>query len=272
MVRLVSFHRGRAVVTRTGMGNRYRRRALSRLSTRRRRVTRSRRRTRRGMQRIKTTRWPTRNPFGDRMFYTFKATFGVALTDVTFVNGSAVVETQQMNSMPALAAQFIAAPGLLALGQNFNRYRIRGIKIRATAWPMNADYGLAASPPSYLFFNAAALQSQFPASMGVNIAPEQRWCRYALIRAPHQGAKPTSLSVYYSVNKVYGPDQVVRNDQDFTGLTANTLAAWTAPTAGPSYQIGFFTMGGESPANQEFNIQVTYKIYMQMFEKIPLAA
>ena len=52
------------------------------------------------------------------------------------------------------------------------------------------------------------------------------------------GAAPTRLTVYYSVNKVFGPDVVVKNDESFTGQLKTTLPYWdNVPGAHPVHGI-----------------------------------
>lgn len=188
------------------------------------------------MQRIKTIRWPIRNPFGDRLF--FKARFVIGDTLTIPAAGSFVAKTFMFNSFPDVAAIFGDCPGLNQVGASYLNYRIRGITLRFTIWAKSAD-------PLVFFTNAISEGTAFPATPSISTTPEQRWSKYRVCTIPGSGARPTQFSVYYSVNKVTGPDAVVRNDSVYVGsVNSGSPSGWTAPASGPTMQYGLFTMNG----------------------------
>ena len=213
------------------------------------------------MQKMRTVKWRTRAPFGDKLFYRPRFVFG---TTMTIASGSSFVAANfQMKSMPALNAYAGDAPGVTDMGAQFLRYRIRGLKVKYTYWPD------ATAPPMVGFVNACSAASQLPPSPAINVLPEQRWSRYSTLTVPANGAKPTVIRQYYSVNKVYGPDQIVKNDVDFTAITSTSGPAfWSAPAVGPVFQYGLMTMSGLN-ATAALNVVAKVEItpYIEVFSR-----
>lgn len=207
----------------------------------------------RGMQRIKTYRYPRRNIFGDRSIIKGFIVTGQTVTIPT--TASFVTQNLQYNSWPAIVNAFGNGPNIGIAGSRFERYRIRGIKLRITAWP---DQN-ALNTPVCIFTNAAGESGNLLTFPDVGRLPEVRWSKYRTCSNAGTGGKPTVLNSYYSVNKVWGPDQTVKNDLDFTGETnfSTTVSSWTAPPSGPFVQYGLFTMGGVNPTTA---INVTLKV------------
>lgn len=205
------------------------------------------------MQRIKTYKYPRRNIFGDRSLIKGFIVTGQTVTIPTV--SSFVTQNLQYNSWPAIATAFGNGPNIGTLGARFDRYRIRGIKLRITAWPDQNSL----NTPVVLFTNAANESGNLVANPTVAQLPEVRWAKYRTCSNAGTGAKPTVLTSYYSVNKVWGPDQTVKNDLGFTGETnfGNVPSSWVAPAVGPFLQYGLFTMGGVNPTAA---INVTLKI------------
>ena len=111
-------------------------------------------------------------------------------------------------------------PHLSTMGALYTKYRIRGIKLRLTYWQTGGA-------PVFLFAQAVTDQGIVDGSHlapnpdfiqpAITTLPEQRWGKYRVCSATAAGGRATSLSVYYSVNKVQGPDAIVKNDVDYTG-------------------------------------------------------
>ena len=93
--------------------------------------------------------------------------------------------------------------------------------------------------------------------------PEQRWAKYAPVKFPMAGSAPTRLTVYYSVNKVFGPDGVVKNDESFTGQLRPTLPYWdTSPGAHPVHGI-WIQHGVGTISNEPTVVEQKYVFVMQ---------
>lgn len=224
----------------------------------------------RSMQRIKSTRWPARNPLGDRLFY--KAVFSIG---GHFVGNPAaanwVIENNgQFNSFPDLMS-FVGnnlSPGLDILGGSFENYRVRGVAFTYTVFP-TPD---AATHPFCIFADASA-DGEWPTTMAVNVAPELRWCKYRVCGVAGAGAKPTVFKVYFSTNKVYGPDKVVKNSMQFLGNTNNfnpSPVTWNPPALGPWLRTGIFSLSGDNlPTDGTIlaNYMVRMKVYVEFFGK-----
>lgn len=249
------------------------------------------------MQRIRTVSWARRNIGGDRarakLYYVTGTTWtipnGSNNFDIRLPFNLGARPSDYANPVNSINSVFGDAPGLSLLAQQYNFYRIRGIKVTATAYYIPT----ATSPPLVLYFNAATSSfntdnagpnPNFPAS-SISVLPEQRWAKHRIISNQGNGAAPTSLSVYYSVNKVFGPDAIVKNDADFTGEFQGSYPWWStssqyiaspagrpisgsAPMYGPYMQMGVFTMNNVNVAG-DTNVSVRLKatVYTECFGK-----
>lgn len=238
----------------------------------------------RGMQRIKKVKWPKRNIGGDRAYAklyfvtgenrTMLAAQNSIVENIAFNVGAATAGGALNDS--SISARFGQTPGLSQLAQQFLWYRIRGIKLKYTYYPIN--YALQ---PLCAFFNAQSngvpLQNSsgaptpgFPPA-NVSTMPEQRWCTYRVIPNAANGAKPVTMKVYYSVNKVFGPDRIVKNDERFTGGLQTTTPYWDVnqpPQEGPWIADGLFTMSGQN-AGADVNVTILKRatVYVEFFGK-----
>ncbi|AKE44323.1 capsid protein [Apteryx rowi circovirus-like virus] len=232
---------------------------------RRPRVLNKFKRKNRGSQRIKRTRWPVDNPFGDNLFYKVRFSYGTTLTIPT--TASSINLGFQMNSLASIISSAGNAPGLNSLGNAFVNYRIRGLKTKMTLWPDSATVPIVA------YHLAGASQSEM-ASITPNVStlPELRWQKYRTCNYAAAGAKPTRLNSYFSVDKVYGPDAVVKNDSNFVGniTTAAPPAppVFGAPGLGPGFRFGLFTMSGLNPTVAVNCVtKIEFTAYVNFFSK-----
>lgn len=239
------------------------------------------------MQRTVTMRYRKRNIGGDRARVKLFYTTGLSYI-ATEPNLFQIYETFPFNVgmdtdstfNRSIAKVLGETPNLSTLSLMYLKYRIRGIKLKLTAYYVPA----VGDPVMCLFTNATASTGltsgaspvpNFP-DPAVNILPEQRWARYRVIANQGQGAKPTTLSVYYSVNKVQGPDAVVKNDVDYTGNLQTTFPFWSAtagfpnrPQRGPWIQWGVFPMDQNVivPADLKITLKVEATVYTEFFGK-----
>lgn len=236
------------------------------------------------MQRIKKVRWPKRNIGGDRAYAKLYYVTGESRTilsanssftaNIAFNVGAALGGSALQTA--SISNRFGGTPGLAQLAQQFLWYRIRGVKLKYTYYPIN--YSLQ---PLVAYFNAQSngvpLTSSsssptpgFPTA-SVSVMPEQRWCTYRVIPNAANGAKPVTLKTYYSVNKVFGPDRIVKNDERFTGGLV-TLPPYYDPSQppqeGPWIQDGMFTMSGAA-AGADVTVSVLKRatVYVEFFGK-----
>lgn len=216
------------------------------------------------MQKIKNTRWPSRNPYGDVLRYKLRQVAGGSMT-IAAGSVASPAATLQINNPGAFVTAFGPAPGLTALGAAFHNYRSSGVKVKFTYWP------LAPNTQPIIGFVQAGADNTFP-TVSVATTPEQRWTKYRTLNFPGQGATPTKLSQYYSTNKVYGPDQIVKNDVDFTAATNVVSPFFVSPVKGPFLNYGITTLSGAVAGGTgivcEFKIEVTH--YLKYFGKVDL--
>lgn len=223
------------------------------------------------MQRIKTYKYPARNIFGDRSYAKFKWVQGQSITLGTLASSEAI-QTFQFNDMSSLITAFGTSPNLYAISNLFERYRIQAIKITARVWPNNPGSTIGAvqqSQPICAAFQAVASNQSFPTPSVSNL-PEQRWATYRLLNNANAGGKPSKVSAYFSVNKVEGKDQVVKNDTAYTGvITQGSTPTYAAPSIGPQLQFSVFSMTGALLDNTPLAIMYTVKAYVKFWGKVP---
>lgn len=248
--------------------------ARRRTFSRRRKYTKKRRTTRRRFtsrnnrpsQRLKRTRWPTRNPFGDTLSYKVRVVTAKATTMTAGTNFANIIPPTQFNSMPSLSLEFDSAPGLITLGTNFARYRISGVNQRITVWTKDA----ATDVPCYISTQASATSAEL-GNIGTNIQDiaESRWGSYKMVKIAGNGATPTVLNQYYSVGKISGPDSTVKGDTTYTGnTTASNPDNWEAINTGPWMRAVCSTMTGlPNPVAQQFWVQIETTIYLKFWQR-----
>lgn len=248
------------------------------------------RRRSRGMQRIRTVRYPVRNIGGDRCFAKLRYVAGHSFNPEA---ASSSVTTQfpfnvgcqlaMYSNFPSIYSVFGNTPNLSTLAQMYQQYRIRGIKLRLTAYYVPPS----GAPPICLFVTAQGSTTgtmtggptpAFP-TPSISTTPEQRWSKTRVVANTGNGARPTSLSVYYSVNKVYGPDSVVKGDTQFVGDLQTTSPYWgtvadtggSVPSLGPWCMFGVYSMDGSNiPTNSGITLRVEATVYSEFFSKRPL--
>lgn len=193
------------------------------------------------MQRIKTYRYRARNIGGDNAFVKLRYAIGTTLT-VPTTESFVQMNPMQVNNGNGLFNFLGQTPGLSLMAAQFTNYRISGLKLRITAWPSQSTL------PMVLFTNAADLVGNVLTTPNSSNLPEARWAKYKVCNPTPAGATPTVLNVYYSVNKVTGPDISTKTDLDFTGSVLPGAPYWLLPpNDGPFYTIGLYMMSGVNP-------------------------
>lgn len=103
-----------------------------------------RKRRARGMQRIRTYRYKSRNIGGDRarakLFYSATSNERIAAGATSQVEiWCPNIGATPQSLFPGISLQFGTCPGLSTLASQFLRYRIRGIKVKYTIYPKQTD-------------------------------------------------------------------------------------------------------------------------------------
>jgi len=242
----------------------------------------------RGMQRIKSVRWPIRNIGGDRAYCKLLYVTG---NDVSIVEGTSfsfINLCMNMGAAPAGSALeaasirgvFGSSPNLSTMGALYTKYRIRGVKLRLTFW----QYG---GSPVFLFTQAATNNATVQSTStapdppfnppSIAITPEQRWAKTRVCSATAAGGRATTLSAYYSVNRVQGPDLVVKNDSNYTGQMEDTApffsdnsTSGSRPVSSPWLQYGIAMLNGQNAVGQSAPggvLKVQATVYCEFFGK-----
>nr|WNA22182.1 MAG: capsid protein [Rhinopithecus-associated circovirus 2] len=243
------------------------------------------------MQRIRKVKWGSRNIGGDRCYAKLRYVNAQTLTIAPA--SYATFQNQPLNlgsflgpptDTTSLAAVMGTTPNLSTLASLYLRYRIRGIKIKLTFWQQGGVpvvlYTNAQTSDSAFTVASQAPSPNFP-NPTIAILPEQRWAKYKVCGATAAGARPTSLETYYSVNKVFGPDAIVKNDHAFTGEMQLAAPYWvptvssaasdeSGPKYGPWMQYGIFTMSGDPAvdgAEPMGVLKIEQTVYTEFFGK-----
>lgn len=238
------------------------------------------------MQRIRTYRYRSRNIGGDRarvkLYYSATQNMdmsqGQSSSEIVWCPNVGATSNTMFSG---ISRRFGSTPGLSTLAQQFLRYRIRGVKLRYTIIPVNVDpanhipvnfYVNAQASGVEITDNSTGPTPSFPALQGT-VTPEQRWSKWAPVRYPMAGASPTVVKAYFSVNKVFGPDQIVKNDESFVGQLKTTPPYWDTasfahPVQGIWVQHGVATMNGlVAPIAETFIVQTQATFYAEFFGK-----
>ena len=116
-----------------------------------------RKRRARGMQRIRTYRYKSRNIGGDRarakLFFSSTANEAIPAGARSQVKEWCPnIGATNHSSFPGIFLYFGNCPGLSTLANQFLRYRIRGIKVKYTIYPKQTDP--ATHEPVFFYVNA----------------------------------------------------------------------------------------------------------------------
>lgn len=239
------------------------------------------------MQRIKSVRWPARNIGCDRAYCKLRYVKGA---EFPITIGQYYTAQNQAMAIGASAAGALSSctltgvmghtPHMSTMGALYTKYRIRGIKLRLTYWQTGGA-------PVFLFAQATPDQGIVGGGdtapnpdfiiPSINQLPEQRWAKYRVCQATAAGGRATSLSVYYSVNRVQGPDAIVKNDLEYTGDMQVASPYFSTgsgdterPVRSPWLQFGIGTLAGNVTTTETLVtgvLKVDQTVYCEFFGK-----
>lgn len=255
------------------------------------------------MQKLYRSKWRKNNPVGDTLQAKVCVTQRDNMVAQTSLNHIQILQpdfpnsrTPRLNDPIGLLGRFGSdnagrgynnSSSALA-AQIFRRYRCKGVAATITVtpfWDTLVQPGVSEQTRRYMlcaWANAEAIPTGGNASGPTmfpfaNIIPEQRWKKYRVIQQGWiYGGKPTKLRFYFNVNKVYGPDRIVKGDVNFTGQTDSFEAGGSGfaplpvarPQAGPGLQIMIYTVDGNAFTNGvAFTIQIDWTFYIKYFQK-----
>ena len=116
-----------------------------------------------------------------------------------------------------------------------------------------------------MYTNAATTPVDLIPNPNSSNLPEQRWARYKVCNPTTAGARPSTMTVYYSTKKVVGPDVSVKTDLEYTGTLSVGAPYWTVPpNKGPFFEYGAYTMSGLNPTAA---VHIIYKIEATIYAK-----
>ena len=225
---------------------------------RKRKYSGRRRKKSRGIQRIKTYRYRARNIGGDNAFAKLRYAIGTTLTIPTTASFFGTTD-YQITSGNDLYNLLGSTPGLSTLATQFTKYRIYGIKLKFTAWPSDP------AVPVVMYTNAGSTPADLITNPNSSNLPEQRWARYKVCSPTTAGARPSTMTVYYSTKKIVGPDVSVKTDLDYTGTLSSGAPYWSVPAPkGPFFEYGAYTMSGLNPT---VAVHIIFKIEATIYAK-----
>lgn len=218
----------------------------------------------RGQQRTQVARIGINRGIADVTLFKMRTATGISQTLPLGQFGLTYL-AMQMNNANSVVVNFGPCAMQATLSEWYTQYRVTGQKIRFTYYP-----DASITQPICAFIQAGSTNA-FPTLTAVNVG-EQRWAKSVVLKNVAQGASPSRISVYYDVNKVFGPDRGVRTDQDFVGSMSSTPPVFGAPPAGPFWTFGLYTMEGiAAAAAAKVVIKVEITTYMKLWGKRALA-
>lgn len=254
------------------------------------------------MQKIRKTYWKKFNPVGD----TLQAK--IAITQRSLFSGAADIPHIQLLApdYPNLRIPRLTDPvglmgrfGVSSLGRSmantssllaatvFRRYKCKGVGGTITVTPQFGTTPPSPTEQSRRFIIAVWANSDNNVVGGTvsgpsgldfsTIIPEQRWVKWKYIQSGFlYGGRATKLRFYFNVNRVFGPDRVVKGDEDFTGRTDTLDSTNTGfssllpnrPVDGPGLQMMIYSVDGLGyEGGTLFNVQVDWTFYIKYFNK-----
>lgn len=223
------------------------------------------------MQRLVKTKYPARNPFGDKVFVKFRMTKGGTM--IAPASQQYVRVEGEMNDLSETLVDLGNAPGYSWYPQLFQNYRVTGLKIKFTPVinPLTSE-GNTLPPQSLIaYINAGDGLSSNPA---VNTLPEQRWCRYKYLNSWFQGGPTKSVSLYMSTNKLAGGDRTTSSSVTYTGTCTATTPYYSTVESQLHYEYGICTLNGANfigPAGAKIcDYMVTYTYYVTFWGRRPI--
>lgn len=257
----------------------------------------------RGMQKLTKSRWRRNNPVGDTLFVKAHITqrsdlqAGINVNETNYI--PVILPDYINNRIPRLndpygvMGRFVSTDAGRSINNTstqsaaifYRRFRVRGVACTVTVTPrlMQQPILTGVTSQSRRFVVAAWCNSE-PVGLGIsdsqpynfsNVIPEQRWVRWRNMQQGFiYGGKPTKLKFYFSTEKVFGPDRVVKGDLDFTGATDSlgqggfASAAASRPLIGPGLLIVIYALdGGNMPLDMIFQVQLDWTWYIKYFQK-----
>lgn len=254
------------------------------------------------MQKIRKSYWKKFNPVGDTL------QTKIAVTQRTLVGGAATIPHIQIlqPDYPNLRIPRLTDPvGLMGrfggtpLGRSmtnttsllaatlFKRYKCKGVGGTITVTPQFGTTPPTATEQSRRFIIAVWANSENNVTGGTvagpsgfdfsTVIPEQRWVKWKYIQSGFlYGARATKLRFYFNVNRVFGPDRIVKGSEAFTGRT-DTLDSTNSgfssllvnrPTDGPGLQIMIYSVDNIGyEGGTLFNVQIDWTFYVKYFNK-----
>lgn len=210
----------------------------------------------------------TNNPFGDRIQYKFKFSFGGTLTAP---GGTSFFTTNTLRFIDLADAEtrFGSCPGFIDYARLFKIYRVTGCKVRFTPiWNDVGAGGAGVVPCAFIQAWRFTDASDTPPDPAVASLPEQRWSVWRPLNNWEAGGNTKGMKLYVTPTKVCGPDITVPTQSTFVGVTNETSPFYSTPTAGNTalMRYGVFSMGGTTiPAGSYGSYLVTVTYYTTMW-------
>lgn len=223
----------------------------------------------RAFNRLTVRRFPSFNPYGDALFAKLKFVFPIDITIPT--TASAVFAAFNMNDLSSGAGAFQTVygpqqtPGFGSYATQFRRYRVNGIKMKATV----VDFSTVTEPLLHGFI-ARDSNNTLSAIEGLTAFVQERWNNYRMLTPSTGNRALVKHSQYWSVNKIEGGDLTVKGDENYTGLV--TSGNYQQPAILPQISTLVSTLDGKPPtAAQPVTILYDITFYTKFWNRIQLS-
>lgn len=260
------------------------------------------------MQKIRKSYWKKFNPVGDTLQCKIAVTQRTTIVGATAIPSVRILEPDWPNQrIPRLndpvglmgrlgpadqtsyGGRCMANSSSLLASQIFRRYKCKGVAATVTVTPRFAGSNPSPAEQTRRFIVAAWANSENIVT-GRNVSgtgpgtfdfstviPEQRWVKWRPIQQGWiYGGKMTKLKFYFNVDRVFGPDRIVKGDADFCGVTDSldtSLSGFSSslanrPIIGPGLELLIYALDNQAiTASWAFDVQINWTFYVKYFQK-----
>ncbi len=229
-----------------------------------------RRLKRRGGVYTKKTRFPAKNPFGDRALVKLRFNFnGFLAGDGASTQASATRTVNDLNTVWTYSGSF--SKGFDTYPKLFRRYRVNGAMVKLTLFqiqPSNLTAFLPAKPVLGFILPYSTLDgTPGVIAQNTNSIKQERHTAWANVKNWGQGGGPTTVKKFLKM-KTLVANNLANTDVDYAGTTDALGNPYNAPAITWQTLFGVTSVAGvvlEPTDSWHYNIEMTY--YVEYFEQ-----
>lgn len=248
--------RGRVLTRRKSFGKLKQRRTVRRLK-------------RRSGVYVKRTRFPAKNPFGDKAFVKLRFNYaGYFQGDNASTQNASPFPLNDLNAVYAVGAQslskdFITYPKL------FRRYKVNGIMAKLTLFQLQPTTGDPYPLIGWMIPYSVLDGTPTVIAQNANAIKGERHTAWTNIKNWGWGGSSTTLKKFFKMKTLVGANYP-STDIDYSGVTDITGNPYQAPPIIWGFYAGVSTVAQialPSAVSVHYNLEITY--YVEYFEQTP---